>query len=262
MQKNIWILSISSGTLALIMITILIIRNFKNRQRLNNSKQENIRLKALIDGEEKERNRIAQDLHDGIGGLLSAAKMSLSTAYPKLEPQLAQYTNGIKLLDEAYKDLRQTAHNLSPEILKHKGLWEAIRIYSEKIGHNKNLTINFETIGDLPLLHQETELSIYRILQELLQNIVKHAHASLAIVQISANDGILHIMVEDNGHGIVAKEQPNGIGLNSIHSRVEALEGRIDIDSRLAEGTTIYIEFSIHKLTQETHLADQVISAK
>lgn len=247
-RKNTLIGIISSGALVLILITFLIIRNFKNKQRLQMSERENIRLKALMNGEEKERNRIARDLHDGIGGLLSAAKMSFSSVHPPNNIPVPHYTKGIQLLDEAYKELRQTAHNLSPEILKNKGLLEASRIFCEKIAHNKNLDINFQSFGKLPYLGKETELSLYRILQELMQNIVKHAKATQAVVQISVEGDDLNIVVEDNGSGIMEHKKENGIGMNNLKSRVEALHGKIDIDSRIHEGTTIYLEFSILSL--------------
>lgn len=240
-NRNLWN-GIFAGTgLLLVIIILLLLRTFRQKQRLQLSEQENIRLKALIDGEEQERQRISVELHDGIGGILSAAKMNFSSHVTE-EEKPEKHAKGIQLIDDAYKELRRTAHNLSPELLKSQGLLTAIETFCEKTALAYNVTISFQHFGDCSGLSGQTSLTVYRIIQELVHNILKHSNANHAIIQLSYNDDLLNITVEDDGDGFRNNIAHTGIGLKSIKSRVQAMKGNMDIDSRPGEGTTIYIE--------------------
>lgn len=248
--KNVLIWGIGSGTILISGMFLLVYRNFRNKQHLFSKEQKIIRLNALMNGEEKERSRIAQELHDGIGGILSAAKMSLSSVVQYNTSE--EYNAGMQLLDEVYQELRYVAHNLSPEILKTHELPDAINIFCEQTSQSHKLTIDFQAFGTVPPLPDDVILFLYRIVQELIQNIVKHASATEALVQLSIEDEYLKITVEDNGIGIdTEKADRTGIGMSNLLSRVTTLNGIMDIDSRPGEGTTVYLEFDIAYLQKD-----------
>ncbi len=260
-QKNIWIAAIASGIVLLITLLVALYRSYQHKKRsqanriqllqqqqeLLRKEQEIGQLKAMMKGEEQERIRIGRELHDGIGGLLSAAKINFS-AIQRRNSQLAateDYNNTLMLLDEATSELRKTAHNLMPEILMKSGLAEAITTFCERIQRGQELDIHVQCYGDLPRLDTSFELAIYRIIQELIHNIVKHAHAQSALVQFNWQEEVFNIMVEDDGVGMPdpATSGKPGIGLDNIRSRVRALNGQMDIESTTGKGTTICITF-------------------
>jgi len=221
------------------------------RQEINNLQQEMKieRLNASIAGEEKERVRIARELHDGIGGLLSAAKMNLELIKNVITgDNKTDYYDGMKLLEEAGVELRQAAHNLMPEILLQEGLAAAVASFCERLSNKSKTQINFQSFGTQKHIGQQVDLTIYRIIQELVHNIVKHANATTAVVQLNfQNDASLGITVEDDGIGF--EENPasnaNGIGLKNIKERVKELRGKIDIQSTYGNGTGFYLEFQL-----------------
>jgi signal transduction histidine kinase len=252
-EKNNWIWGITVCMAISLFIVFVLFYNYRRRQRMQNITMQNMRheqkigqLTAMIQGEEKERTRIARELHDGIGGLLSAAKMNFYT-FHHIYDMIPGFHQGIKLLDEAYDDLRKTAHNLLPETLLQEGLVNAVMVYCSKID-KQILDLSFQSFGNLPRLVPENELSLYRIIQELIHNILKHAHATKAVVQIDLHDEYLQITIEDNGIGIREKINRSGIGMKNLRSRVSAMGGHMEIDSRESIGTSVYIEFNIYKL--------------
>ncbi len=240
--RNTWIGIVSAGALILLGIILLLRRNYLQKQKIQRSGQINLQLKARIDGEELERERVSRELHDGIGGILSAAKMNLSSIRPPGDPlELDRYEKSVQLIDDAYIELRRTAHNMSPEILKDKGLIATVALFCKKTEEVYGMPIRFQHFGMPDNWHDDKALSLYRIIQELVQNIVKHSGARKAMVQLSMQDNRLELMVEDRGKGMEPGSTPDGIGLGNIRNRVAALGGYIDIDSRKDEGTTVYI---------------------
>jgi two-component system NarL family sensor kinase len=232
-----------------------------HKQRLQQERIDNLqqkieieRLNATIAGEEKERTRIARELHDGIGGLLSAAKMNFElvdkNGYNELHK--TDLRDGINLLQEAAAGLRDTAHNLMPEILLQEGLPRALATYCERMSAKSGTSISFQAVGNPQPLYKTFELPVYRIVQELVHNIKKHAKAKTALVQINFHDdGGLDITVEDDGVGFGGEvwERAGGMGLRSIRQRVEELRGRVEFESRQGSGTSVYIEFEPQKQT-------------
>ncbi len=239
--KNIGMGILAASGVTLSGILLLLQRNYRQKQKNLRAEQRNQELLARLAGEEQERKRISQELHDGIGGILSAAKMNLSSISPASIEQESKYEQGIQLLDEVYNELRQTAHNLSPNVLKQKGLVPTLSGYCKRTAEAQNMDIRLQTLGQLSILDDETALTTYRMVQELLQNVVKHSGASKAMVQLNYQEGLLDITVEDNGKGISGRTQEAGIGLDNIRDRVAALKGHMEIDSRPGEGTTVYI---------------------
>lgn len=229
-------------------------RKNMHKQRLQQEKIDNLqqkmeieRLNATIDGEEKERTRIAGELHDGIGSLLTAAKMNFEMVRRNSQYEHnPDFIEGIKLLEETASGLRETAHNIMPEILMQEGLGDAVKAFCERMTGKGGTVISFQTLGATPNIDAAFNQPVYRIVQELIHNIRKHANAATAIVQMNFHDdGGLDITVEDDGIGMdhtVAKNS-NGMGLKNIYERVKQLGGRIDINSIKGKGTSVYMEF-------------------
>ncbi len=253
-HKNIWIAGISATTIFLTTIASLLYSRNRHKQHLQSEqirslqqKQEIDRLKALMEGEEKERVRIAQDLHDGIVVQFSAAKMnlrSLSYTHSDLAGS-ADFQQVVQQLDNATRDLRQTAHNLLPDILLEEGLAEAVYYFCKNLKLSNGLDIDFQLYGTIPRMPADFELSLYRIIQELVHNIIKHASATHALVQLTAQNSLLTIAIEDNGIGLpqITINSKKGIGLKNIKTRVATLRGQIDIHSNPGNGTIVYLEF-------------------
>ncbi|UKJ08522.1 tetratricopeptide repeat-containing sensor histidine kinase [Solitalea lacus] len=256
-RKNSWIIITVSAIGLLLTIVLIIYQTYINKQKLHQqklialAKEKEVQvLEAMINGEEKERTRIAKDLHDGVGGMLSAAKMHFSV-FKTDNPQmvnLSGFDKALGLLDESANEVRKTAHNLMPELLITHGLKDALSFFCQRIS-TPITTVEFVSIGGVPRFKQSFELSVYRIVQELMNNVIKHSEAKEAIVQISCHDDLLAITVEDDGKGFNHNGAgKNGIGLSSLHSRVESFNGSMKIDSEEKRGTTIYLEFDIAKL--------------
>jgi len=247
--KNLWIAGIATFALLLVITSIFIQKNARHKQNVLKQEQEIGELKAHMNGEEIERGRIARELHDGIVSQLSAVKMNFN-AIPNQNPELnktTDYQEAIEQLEEAIKELRITAHNLMPEILFQGGILEAVHVFCEKISRNGNVFIEFQTYGVIPLLEQNFELSVYRIIQELVYNIIKHARATFGLVQISCKDDLLTVAVEDNGRGMDLSAKSDGVGLLNLKERVNIFKGYLDINSHANTGTAIYLEFDIAK---------------
>lgn len=211
-------------------------------------------MQATMQGEERERSRIARDLHDGVAGMLAAVKMHFSSIPSEAEVlmQTEGYRQGIRLLDEAAGELRKTSHNLTPEILLKHGLDEALRRYCNSLNNSKTIAIEYDSWGNIDRFSDAFELSVYRIVQELINNIVKHSKSTQAIVQLTQQNGLLCISIEDNGIGFnTDKLQSDGIGLVSLRSRVRAMNGKIELNASEKNGVTAYLEFEISELIRK-----------
>lgn len=258
-SKNIWIGCITAGLLLISAISMLIYRNNRHKQRLQaqqiNSLQQEMEiklLKAKIESTEEERSRIARDLHDGVSGTLGSIRTQLGMIYRKHNPASETHTdfeNIIQMLEEASSDLRKTAHNLMPEILLQEGLVSATALFCERTARGHAINLTFHSIGESTPLPAELELTIYRTIQELVQNILKHAEAKNALVQLVFNGSSIALTVEDDGKGMNAEKGPHafGAGLKTITERIHSLHGSIDMDSISGEGTSIYIELDTDK---------------
>ncbi len=259
-DKNLWIIVISFLALSGILIFALWRKKNKGKQFLQQERIDNLqqkikieRLKASIIGEERERTRIGRELHDGIGGLLSVARMNFELAKKEKGNDINEdFTDGVKLLEEATVELRKAAYNLMPEVLLTQGLSSAVQAFCEKMMSKSKTTISFQSIGTRLEVNSSFDLPIYRIIQELIHNIIKHADAKHALVQLNfEEDGTLNITVEDDGVGLPkdAFEKPLSMGLKNLKERVYDLSGKMDIQSSKETGTSIYLEFeSFHEM--------------
>lgn len=258
-KKNTWLIVAIISVLSL--IGYLLTRRKVNRQKQTLHRQEIAALEqrqeidllhAKMKGEEEERNRLARELHDGIVVLFSAIKMNLSVL-PEKHNTLEDAPDFRKILmrlDAATAELRKTAHNLMPDTLLESGLAEALFYFCKGMEQGSSVTIDYQQFVEIPRLRPEAELSVYRIIQELLQNIFKHAKARNVILQISHDDNLLNITIEDDGSGIDFTKPQNskGMGLKNTQQRVKALSGLMDINASAGKGTSIYLEFDTHNL--------------
>ena len=253
------------GSLAAILIVVFLgYRNLRNRQQLAKQQDELqqqriselekdkqlVAVDAMLQGQEEERSRLAKDLHDGLGGLLSGVKFSLSNMKDNLiitPDNMAVFERSLDMLDTSIKELRRVAHNMMPEILTKFGLYEALKEYCNTINATNLLAVKYQPVGMDRRIEKSAEIIIYRIIQELLNNILKHAGATEAIVQLVREEGRLSVIVEDNGKGFDTALIKNnkGAGLTSIRSRVDYLKGEFDIHSAAGKGTLVNIELNI-----------------
>ncbi|HWR32411.1 MAG TPA: sensor histidine kinase [Chitinophagaceae bacterium] len=249
---------------ALLILGFLVYRNLRNRQLLakqqDELQQQRIRelekdkqlvaVDSMLKGQEEERSRLAKDLHDGLGGLLSGVKFSLSNMKDNLfitPDNMAVFERSLDMLDTSIRELRRVAHNMMPELLTKFGLDEALKEYCNTINATKLLTVKYQSHGMETRIDKSVEIIVYRIIQELLNNTLKHAAATEAFVQVIREDSRLNIVVEDNGKGFDATlpENNKGAGWANIRSRVEYLKGRLDVHSEQGKGTLVNIEFNI-----------------
>jgi two-component system, NarL family, sensor kinase len=207
-------------------------------------KQQELATKAVIEAEEEERQRIARDLHDGVGQMMSVAKMNLSAFESEIifsnEEQKLSFEKIIHLVDDSCKEVRHVSHNMMPHALLKSNLASAVRDFIDKID-KKTLEIHFYSEGLDERLNSNTENVLYRVIQECVNNVIKHAGATeLDISVIRDKDGI-SATIEDNGKGFDTsdKEKFEGIGLKNILTRVEYLKGTVEFDSSPGRGTAI-----------------------
>ncbi|MGF1636923.1 MAG: sensor histidine kinase [Cyclobacteriaceae bacterium] len=210
-------------------------------------------IKALMEGEEKERHRVSRELHDVVNGNLAAMKLNLN---------LANNNNYDELLDQTMNEIRRLSHNLMPDVVKKFGLNVALDQYFAGFSDAYGWHVDFQFIGEASLLTDEASLHVYRIIQELINNSIKHAGANELLVQLIVNEGKLSITVEDNGKGfdiVKAKSTYDnglGMGLNNLENRVNYLNGSFDIQSSSETGTSIYIVIPINEKQQHDTNSD------
>ena len=250
LSKKSYMLYSSIGLLLLVAgIGFIGYKNFTQQQALRLqtalAKQQEENARAILEVEEKERSRFAAELHDGLGPLLSAVKYNLSGLSHKLDSlsneEKLVFQKTMNMLDESCKEVRQVSHNIMPHSLLKKGLGNAIREFISKID-NKNLQVHLYLSGLDNSIDPKVEIAAYRIIQESINNVIKHADATKLDITLSRDDEGLSGAVEDNGKGFDVNKAGNiegGIGLRNMLSRVQFLHGHLEIDSRPGNGTLI-----------------------
>lgn len=221
------------------------LQNKIHTQQLEAEYQKEL-LKSTLESQEKERRRIATELHDGVGAMLSATKLCINMmkngTIPMEELDLAM-VDAKEMLDDTIETVRRISKDLLPASLEIFGLSKALSELCEKLS-TRETPINFYEIGEKVKLNAEDELLLYRIIQELINNALKHAQASSVKVSINWNYPI-EVVVSDDGKGFdllkTKEDVKRGIGLYNIENRVSLLNGEVKFDSAVDEGTRISI---------------------
>lgn len=212
--------------------------------------QELTTIDAMIAGQEKERERLAGDLHDSVGATLAAAKLQfdhLAKNKEKIGQMDELFTKTGDLLTQAYTEVREMAHLKNSGVIAKNSLLPAVEKLAKNASGTNNLTIEVQDFGLDERLENSMEIAIFRIIQELVTNIIKHSKASEASISITQHKDLLSIIVEDNGQGFDIKTMltKDGMGLTNIERRVEHLEGSMEVDSTKGKGTTVLIDIPI-----------------
>ena len=251
-QKNILNYIFIGGLAALLLISLLSYRTYQQKRKIQEEKITTLEkekqlsaTQSLLKGQEEERNRLAKDLHDGLGGLLSGVKLQLGAMKGNLilsEEMGKSFNNALGKLDESISEMRRVAHNMMPEALMKLGLQQALQDYCDGLSESQLFKINCEFHGLEKRMEASTEVVIYRIVQELLNNAVKHSGATTILAQVMRHDDNLAVTVEDNGKGFDKAIIPHGAGLKNIQSRVDYLNGQLDVKSTPGKGTSVHID--------------------
>jgi signal transduction histidine kinase len=217
-------------------------------------RQERLRSQSIIRSQEDERSRVSRELHDSLGQMLSAARLNLAAIENKNGSDTAEFKKVLSMIDESCIEVRNISYDLMPALLVRAGLISAVEELAVKIGASSKLEVFVDYDENIPRMSDETEINLFRIIQELLNNIIKYAQSTQVHIQFSINDIMLSILIEDNGKGFDKNilQISKGNGWHNIQSRLELLAGTIEIDSRLGNGTVVHIEVpvkEIHNIT-------------
>jgi signal transduction histidine kinase len=240
-QRNTINLVLTGVVLVAVLISFLYSRNYRQQKQL-------LAARAVLQGQVEERTRLAKDLHDGLGSILSSAKYSFNHMKQNLiisEENAAAFEKSMEMLDKSITELRRVAHNMMPEALMKFGLDTALKDFCDSVDQSGAIKLTYQSFGlDETTVPEVASAAAYRIVQELVNNILKHAGATSALVQLIGKDGKLSITVEDNGRGFDRKvlEHSGGIGYTSLQNRVTYLKGSFDLRTSPGMGTSVHIE--------------------
>jgi signal transduction histidine kinase len=217
------------------------ILRYRNESLRKNRETELLR--AMVDGQEEERRRLGRELHDGLGGLVTAARMQLEEISRSGSGPLpvSDFLNLKNLLTKASKDLRDISHNLAPEGIGQHGLAESVSLLCRSLSL-PNLPVDFSVHGTARSLGKTSDMHLFRIIQELLHNILKHSEASHAFVELNFGDNALSVTVEDNGKGMKREDVGEGSGLTAVRNRASYLQAAVDVTAQPGRGTSFHIQ--------------------
>jgi two-component system, NarL family, sensor kinase len=252
------------STFALLALGFSGYRNFKNRQKIAEQQQDLQTQKiaelekdkqlqsvdAMLKGQEDERNRMAKDLHDGLGGMLSGVKMSFTNMKDNLimsAENVGVFEQSISQLDNTIAELRKIAHNLMPEALVKFGLNDAVKDFCTSMMSATHINIVYENMGESRKLDNTANTYIYRIIQELINNAIKHGQPNQILVQLTTASNKILITVEDDGKGIdnAKLATSKGTGLTNIKHRVNYFKGNVTFENNEPQGTVVNIELNV-----------------
>jgi len=198
---------------------------------------------SLLLGQEMERRRLAKEIHDGVGPNMSALKLQIDAI--KRKAQSEKIISGLVEINEAISDIandiRQISHDLMPSSLIDFGVVTALSNFAKRITASSDIEVHYQSTIEDGVLSKEYELNIYRIIQELVNNALKHSQCTNIEISIRNDEDSINILVQDDGIGMDVSETIEGVGLYNIQTRVESLQGKIDIDSQANAGVTIHI---------------------
>ncbi len=253
-KKNYWL---GGSAVLLLSVTLLGYSGYR-RYRLKKQaelqaavlKQQEMATKAIIEAEENERKRIAGDLHDGVGQMMSAAKINLSAVMNDIafadDSKRMRFENALKLVDDSCAEVRNVSHNIMPNSLLRNSLAAAVRDFINKID-NSVLKINLHAEGLNEKIDENIEIMLYRVVQECVNNVIKHSGADTLDIALANEENEISVTIEDNGKGFDTsdKSKYDGIGLKNITTRVDYLKGTVEWDSAPGRGTVVSIHIPL-----------------
>lgn len=256
LQRN----ALIGSTLFAAIIALLLYRSMRNRQRLASkekelhhqqvdqllSQQEIKSINAMLEGQEKERERVAKDLHDRIGSMLGSIKHQIGSLVSEVADvkagQLAQYKKVNSLLDDTAGELRRISHDMAAATLSRFGLDKALKDLRDTLHISGRLSVELSSFGLDQRMERSVELAVYRIIQELVSNVLKHAQARELSISVTRTPGRLSVVVADDGRGFDVSAVHDGMGLTNVRSRAAALGAHVQVDSTPGKGTTVSLE--------------------
>lgn len=243
-KKNLMIIILVIGILSAILVFLIIYLSYRNKQKRIMQEaiidEQKHRTKAIIEAQETERKRIARELHDGIGQMLSAASMNFSLLSNINDIPKNEFNNSMKILNDACDEVRSISHQMMPKVLIESGLVSALGDLLNKSFKNSDINFQFHYNGLDSRLESNVEIGLYRISQELINNIIKHSKANTIDFNLYKSKNSIILSVEDNGIGL-GNMKISGIGLSNIKSRAESLNGNFNIENAPIKGTNAVI---------------------
>jgi len=235
----------------MIIVGVILIRELfysLKRAEVDRLRTEKRVLNAVINTEENEKKRFAKDLHDGLGPLLSAVKMSLSALNERIKDQsgIVILNNTNHLVNEAINTIKDISNNLSPHVLLNFGLASALSAFTTKINETKAIEIDFKSNMENQRLENDKEVVIYRATCELINNSIQHSGASRIEIELNKHEKFITLQFYDNGRGFdistLNREDTEGMGLSNIETRVKSIEGVFILESSPGKGTSALIK--------------------
>lgn len=247
-QLLFWFIVLGIIIAAVISFTIYKIKANNKQRKFNDQLKEEQRKRFLevLQTQENERTRIASDLHDGVGHLLSAIKLNLSALSSENNNNKSITDNLGKMVDSASVEIRQISHELMPQSLTELDIISALNELANRINKSNSITVTISSQNEITDISKKTQIIVYRIIQEILNNILKHANASIVDISLTHSESKLFLVIQDNGiyfdeHAI---KSSGGIGWKNIRARIEMFNGEYSIQSNTSGGTKISISLN------------------
>lgn len=259
-RKNIQRIALGISALTVTIIALLLARSLRNRRRLAEQERklhaqqvdellkrsEIDALNAMMEGQEKERDRVARDLHDRLGSMLSAIKHQIDGLDADVQglqvEQRGHYTKVNRMLDEAVGEVRRISHDMVSVTLARFGLEKALEDLCDSVRLNGRLAVELSLFGMEQRMERGLEITVYRIVQELVSNVLKHADAHELSISVTRGPGRISVIVADDGRGFDTSAAADGIGLSNVRARAAAMGAQVIVNSAIGKGTTVSIE--------------------
>jgi len=247
LQVSGWFVVIGSATLLVFFMFFFLLflqnsrRKFQYEQELQliQTRFEKTLLETQLEIQEQTFTQISQEIHDNIGQVLSLVRLNVNRFSVAVDEEKINQTD--RLLGQAITDLRQLSHNLNSDYLQRAGLMEALAQLLNNLERTGKFTTKFSCYADGIHLKDDATIILYRIVQEIINNIIKHADANQISISVDENKGVLYIVVADNGKGFDTAVVKGGIGLKNILNRAQMIGATVDIKSKINTGTSVTI---------------------
>jgi two-component system NarL family sensor kinase len=252
------IIAMSILVLLLIFTIAILIRNRGQRRKIAQKESDLKSANAMLQGQDTERERIARELHDRVGSMLSTVKLHFSSMEEQMKDWLkyqgASYNKALELLDETYEEVRRISHDLDSGLLSRFGLGTAMLQLAQIIESTNKLKVTYIDNNVASELYKAYETDLYRITQELLSNTIKHANATEVSIQLSHSNGNLIYSYEDDGKGFVKDffERSPGIGFKNVRTRIDRMKGVVHFESSPGHGFNLIIELPLHETNKNS----------